>query len=520
VHAVVHSSPSVNRKVFDYLVVGSGFSGSLLSWILASQGRSILLVDKAKHPRFAIGESSTPTADFLVAFLAQRWNLKALAPLASWGNWKSHYPDLRCGKKRGFSYYEHRRHQSLPYGELDRHSVLVAASASDAWSDTHWFRSDVDAFLAQQAVDAGAVLVEDATIDEANFDPIDHRWAVRLQDGSGENLNVQATWLIDATGPSGGLARWTKSSDDSDWMRTRTSSVFGHFLDVGAFEESAQAADPFCGDDAAQHHVLDSGWFWMLRFDHGVTSVGWVHPWSGREQNERLFWDEVRAHPSLGRIMHKAKLIEPHAMGCIERISRCRASAFGPGWVSLPVSYGFVDPLHSTGIAHALSGVSRLAEIFSRPTSDIYLKLDRYQSDLRDELQWIDTLVAGCYASQPSFECFYAFACFYFIAAIEFERQLAADPSHWPLGFLQASDSNLRDVGEQAYQLLLHRSDTSGGQSKSIAQLGEHGIGFVDQVRSCIKPWNRVGLLDPSNGNRIAHSVAPKYAAAISALCD
>ena len=148
-HAVVHSSPSVNRKVFDYLVVGSGFSGSLLSWILASQGRSVLLVDKAKHPRFAIGESSTPTADFLVAFLAQRWNLKPLAPLASWGNWKSHYPNLRCGKKRGFSYYEHRRHQSLPYGELDRHSVLVAASASDAWSDTHWLRSDVDAFLAQ-----------------------------------------------------------------------------------------------------------------------------------------------------------------------------------------------------------------------------------------------------------------------------------------------------------------------------------------------------------------------------------
>ena len=457
--AVVHSSPSVNRKVFDRLVVGSGFSGSLLAWILASQGQSVLLVDKGTHPRFAIGESSTPTADFLVAFLAQRWNLKALAPLASWGTWKSHYPNLRCGKKRGFSYYEHRRNQSLPYEELDRHSVLVAASASDAWSDTHWLRSDVDAFLAQQAVDAGAVLVQDAKIGDARYDSMDHRWEVRLQKGDGSVLDCQASWLIDATGPNGGLARWT-------------------------------------------------------------NSVGWVSPCSSIEKSEVSFWNEIHAHPSLGRIMHEAKLIEPEGMGCIERISRCRTRAFGPGWVSLPVSYGFVDPLHSTGIAHALSGVSRLAEIFSHPTHDIYTKLEGYQSDLRNELRWLDTLVAGCYAAQPSFDSFYAYACLYFIAAIEFERQLAADPSHWPLGFLQANDSKLRDVGEQAYQLLAHRNDTDGSQSSSIALSGDHRGGFVDRVRSYIKPWNRVGLLDPTNGNRIAHSVAPKYAAAVSALCD
>ena len=52
---------------YDIIVVGSGFSGSLLAWILASQGRSVLLIDRSKHPRFAVGESSTPTADFLLA---------------------------------------------------------------------------------------------------------------------------------------------------------------------------------------------------------------------------------------------------------------------------------------------------------------------------------------------------------------------------------------------------------------------------------------------------------------------
>jgi hypothetical protein len=75
-------------------------------------------------------------------------------------------------------------------------------------------------------------------------------------------------------------------------------------------------------------------------------------------------------------------------------------------------------------------------------------------------------------------------------------------------------------VGEQAYQLLQHTSDSSGNRIEGLALLRNHGKGFVDQVRGFIKPWNHVGLLDPANGNRIAHSVAPKYAAAISALCD
>ncbi|MFM8398567.1 MAG: NAD(P)/FAD-dependent oxidoreductase, partial [Pirellula sp.] len=77
------SSPSVNRRNqrFDFVIAGTGFSGSLLAWILASQGRKVLLIDRSKHPRFAVGESSTPTADFLLAYLAHRWDLKRLAPL-------------------------------------------------------------------------------------------------------------------------------------------------------------------------------------------------------------------------------------------------------------------------------------------------------------------------------------------------------------------------------------------------------------------------------------------------------
>ena len=55
------------RPVYDLAIVGSGFAGSLLAMIARRAGRSVLLLEKGAHPRFAIGESSTPLADFKLA---------------------------------------------------------------------------------------------------------------------------------------------------------------------------------------------------------------------------------------------------------------------------------------------------------------------------------------------------------------------------------------------------------------------------------------------------------------------
>lgn len=515
--AVVPSSPSVNRKRFDVAIVGSGFSGSLLAWILASQGRSVVLIDKATHPRFAIGESSTPTADFLLAHLAQRWNLSNLAPLACWGTWKDQFPNVLCGKKRGFSYYAHHPNQPINPAEITQNSLLVAASSQDHWSDTHWLRSSVDTFLVEQATQAGVQLLQQSSITNATFDHLPHTWNIELSYLPPESripdaipyASIQATWIIDATGPHGSMAAWTRNTDNSHWMRTQTGAVFGHFSNVAPFNAAYHPNDPFCCDDAAQHHILEQGWVWMLRFDHGVTSVGWVHPSSNTPRTKKDFWNTIHAHPSLSSLMQSATLLEPISMGTIQKISRCRSNAFGPGWIALPVAYGFVDPLHSTGIAHALSGVSRLAELLQLNRTDLYPKLETYQANLESELKWLDTLVAGCYAAQPSFDNFYAFACFYFVAAIEFEKQLAKDPSHWPLGFLQSSDMELRDVAESAYQTLNQISQRDVSQSH-----------FREAVRSKIARWNNVGLLDPHNQNRIAHSTAPKYASTIQSMCQ
>src|ERR1044072_1209821 len=92
---------------FDIAVVGSGFGGSLMAAIARRLGRSVILLERGRHPRFVIGESSTPLANLLLEELAQRYDLPRLSPLAKWGSWQKAYPRIVAGLKRGFTFYHH-----------------------------------------------------------------------------------------------------------------------------------------------------------------------------------------------------------------------------------------------------------------------------------------------------------------------------------------------------------------------------------------------------------------------------
>ncbi|MCA8999611.1 MAG: FAD-dependent oxidoreductase, partial [Planctomycetaceae bacterium] len=92
----------------DILIIGAGFAGSLMALCLRKLGRDVMVVDRDRHPRFAIGESSTPLADLMIRQIAEEFHLPQLVPLSAYGSWKTTLPELGCGLKRGFSYFHHR----------------------------------------------------------------------------------------------------------------------------------------------------------------------------------------------------------------------------------------------------------------------------------------------------------------------------------------------------------------------------------------------------------------------------
>ena len=117
----------MNRQ-YDIAIVGSGFSGSLLSMIAHRLGRSVILIERGAHPRVVIGESSTPLANLLLEELATRYDLPAIRPLCKWGTWQAAHPEVACGLKRGFTFYHHNLDHPTPFPPDRKHQLLVAAS--------------------------------------------------------------------------------------------------------------------------------------------------------------------------------------------------------------------------------------------------------------------------------------------------------------------------------------------------------------------------------------------------------
>ncbi len=135
----------------EILILGSGFAGSLTALGCRRLGRDVMVLDRAKHPRFAIGESSTPVANRVLHDLAVRYDLPRLLPLVKYGPWRRTYPEIGLGLKRGFSYFEHQSGQAFTPHPDHENELLVAASSDDESSDTQWVRADVDQFLAREA---------------------------------------------------------------------------------------------------------------------------------------------------------------------------------------------------------------------------------------------------------------------------------------------------------------------------------------------------------------------------------
>src|SRR5438128_4533132 len=93
----------------DLAIIGSGFGGSLTAMVARRLGLSVLLLEQGTHPRFAIGESTSPLCNLLLEVLAQVYDLPRLLPFATYGTWKRAYPEVTVGLKRGFSFYQHAR---------------------------------------------------------------------------------------------------------------------------------------------------------------------------------------------------------------------------------------------------------------------------------------------------------------------------------------------------------------------------------------------------------------------------
>jgi FADH2 O2-dependent halogenase len=498
----------MERLEADIAILGSGFGGSIMALVLEGIGLESVVLDRAEHPRFAIGESSTPTANMILRALAARYDQPRLRPLAAYGPWRDTYPAVTGGRKRGFSYFRHRRGEPFVPDPTHANELLVAASSDPYHSDTQWLRADVDAFLADEVRAAGIPLLEKTAVTDVEREG---RWRVQARRGD-EPVECTADFVIDATGGGQVLPSLGFAASES-LLDTHSRALYGHFRNLPRWNEwltehGGRTEDhPFPADEAAVHHVLHDGWLWELRFDDGRVSVGLVldaeaHPKpSGRSPRE-----EWRAHlqqyPTLARRFADAEIVDPPSeIVRTDRLQRLVDCAAGPGWALLPSTAGFVDPLHSTGVAHTLSGVERLGRLFEQHgTAPPASALEAYSGAVRRELRFVDALVRLCYDALPSFRAWTASTMLYFAAATTYERRRAAADGvpDTPLAFLCADETPLRNAVRRARAHLPRSAPSTEAEAA-----------YESFVEEAIRPYNEVGLFDPPTPNLYPHTAAP-----------
>lgn len=353
----------MKQEMYDVAVLGSGIAGSTLAAILGRQGFRVLLLEKGTHPRFAVGEAMQPQSSMLMWILGERFDVPEIGNISSTEKILTRVT-RNCGVKKTFGFLYHE--EGKPQDPAQAH--LLIPPQTPLVSESHLFRQDIDEYLMQAAVKYGADYRDRTDVEdfEINDD------GVVLRTSTGEEFH--ARFLVDGTGHKSVVANKFGLRPEVPELRTQSRTIFTHMVGLDRYDDTIPPEErPGLSRgwyEGTLHHMIDGGWFWVIRFDNvpgsesKITSVGLtldMHKYPQRTDvtPEQEFNEIVARYPSIAKHLENGVAVRPWVG--TGRLQFSATDSVGPRCFLMSHAHGFIDALYSRGMINTFEQIHALA---------------------------------------------------------------------------------------------------------------------------------------------------------------
>jgi flavin-dependent dehydrogenase len=326
---------------YDVAILGGGIAGLSLAREMSRKHPeiSLLVVEKQKHPvpeaAHKVGESTVEIAAYYMRdVLGMEEHLQT--------------QQLRkFGLRMFFSLDDNRDiTRRVEYGQIE--PAPLPAYQVD--------RGRMENALGVELRKQGITFLDGSKIEQVQLQPEQEFHRVRFEHAGSEH-EVQARWVIDATGRSSllkrqlGLAKKVGHYANAVWFRV------GHSINIDTWSDNAEwLARITAGERSlSTNHLMGSGyWVWLIPLASGSTSIGIVtdasmHNFDEMNRFERaLAWlhahepqcaDEIERHQDK---IQDFRVMKDYSYSCEQVFS-------GERWCLVGEAAVAIDPLYSSG---------------------------------------------------------------------------------------------------------------------------------------------------------------------------
>ena len=318
---------------FDVAIIGAGPAGCTAGALLAAAGLTVCIVEKDAFPRFKIGESLLPAGNAILRRI---------------GVWEQ-MEQAGFTKKYGGEFIS-------SDGSSRVNNIFSDGLVKGMDYSYQVERCRFDQLLLDNARARGCQVLQPARVEDARWQ--DGHWALALSNRTAPPANLQARWLVDASGRQAFYGRSRRLPKDPLPYPKRL-AVYGHFKGVRHREHSA-----YPGNIIVTR--LRDGWFWSIPLDATTTSVGVVSQrrkdeWiSSRLTPASFFAREAQRSPFVTALLKDAEIIGDY------RTTGDYAHSFGDYAFTRALlvgdAAGFIDPVFSSGVYLAMRSAEMAAD--------------------------------------------------------------------------------------------------------------------------------------------------------------